>query len=65
MYKRQTEDYAIEDCPTWVDRAYPSDLIIQQYNWSGAYLSLIHISAPLYSVPAKGYPLNRVRGQGM
>ena len=20
-----------------VDRAYPSDLIIQQYNWSGAY----------------------------
>lgn len=33
----ETEDYAIEDCPTWVDRAYPSDLIIQQYNWSGAY----------------------------
>jgi hypothetical protein len=33
----ETADYAIEDCPTWVDRAYPSDLIIQQYNWSGAY----------------------------
>ena len=33
----ETEDYAIGDCPTWVDRAYPSDLIIQQYNWSGAY----------------------------
>ena len=33
----ETEDYAIADCPTWVDRAYPSDLIIQQYNWSGAY----------------------------
>ena len=33
----ETEDYAIEDCPTWVDRAYPSDLLIQQYNWSGAY----------------------------
>lgn len=33
----ETEDYAIEDCPAWVDRAYPSDLIIQQYNWSGAY----------------------------
>ena len=33
----ETEDYAIDDCPEWVDRAYPSDLIIQQYNWSGAY----------------------------
>ena len=33
----ETEDHAIEDCPTWVDRAYPSDLIIEQYNWSGAY----------------------------
>ena len=33
----ETEDYAIGDCPEWVDRAYPSDLIIQQYNWSGAY----------------------------
>ena len=33
----ETEDYAIEDCPTWVDRAYPADLLIEQYNWSGAY----------------------------
>ena len=33
----ETEDYAVEDVPTWVDRAYPSDLIIQQYNWSGMY----------------------------
>lgn len=33
----ETADYAIEDCPAWVDRAYPSDLIIEQYNWSGAY----------------------------
>ncbi|MDO4436987.1 MAG: Tat pathway signal sequence [Coriobacteriaceae bacterium] len=33
----ETKDYAIEDCPTWVDRAYPSDLLIEQYNWSGAY----------------------------
>ena len=33
----ETADYAIGDCPAWVDRAYPSDLIIQQYNWSGAY----------------------------
>lgn len=33
----ETEDYAVGDCPTWVDRAYPADLIIEQYNWSGAY----------------------------
>ena len=33
----ETEDYAIEDCPEWVDRAYPADLIVEQYNWSGAY----------------------------
>lgn len=33
----ETQDYAIEDCPQWVDRAYPSNLLIQQYNWSGLY----------------------------
>ena len=33
----ETEDYAVEECPTWVDRAYPADLLIEQYNWSGAY----------------------------
>ena len=33
----ETQDYALEDCPQWVDRAYPSDLIIKQYNWSGLY----------------------------
>ncbi len=33
----ETQDYAIEDCPQWVDRAYPSDLLIKQYNWSGLY----------------------------
>ena len=33
----ETKDYAIDDCPEWVDRAYPSDLIIEQYNWSGMY----------------------------
>ena len=32
-------DYAIEDCPSWVDRAYPSDLLLQQYNWYGKYLN--------------------------
>ena len=30
-------DLAIEDCPQWVDRAYPSEMLIQQYNWHGAY----------------------------
>ena len=33
----ETEDYALEDCPQWVDRAYPSDLIVEQYNWRGLY----------------------------
>lgn len=33
----ETQDYAIEDVPQWVDRAYPSNLLIQQYNWSGMY----------------------------
>ena len=35
----ETQDYAIGDCPQWVDRAYPSDLLITQYNWSGLYLN--------------------------
>ena len=30
-------DLALEDCPVWVDRVFPADLLIQQYNWSGAY----------------------------
>ena len=33
----ETQDYAVEDCPSWVDRAYPSDLLVQQYNWIGMY----------------------------
>ena len=33
----ETQDYPIEECPQWVDRAYPSDLLITQYNWSGLY----------------------------
>lgn len=33
----ETQDYAVDDVPQWVDRAYPSDLLIRQYNWSGAY----------------------------
>ena len=30
-------DYDIKDCPAWVDRAYPAELLIEQYNWSGMY----------------------------
>lgn len=30
-------DLAIGEVPEWVDRAYPADLLIEQYNWSGAY----------------------------
>ncbi len=33
----ECQDLAIGDCPQWVDRAYPSDLLIEQYNWHGAY----------------------------
>ena len=35
----ECQDYAIEDVPSWVDRAYPTDLLIQQYNWSGRYIN--------------------------
>ena len=30
-------DLAIDEVPQWVDRAYPAELLIQQYNWSGKY----------------------------
>ncbi len=33
----ETQDYALEDCPQWVDRAYPSDLVVEQFNWRGLY----------------------------
>lgn len=33
----ETQDLAIEDVPQWVDRAYPASLLIEQYNWYGAY----------------------------
>ncbi|MCL1797988.1 MAG: YcfL family protein [Eggerthellaceae bacterium] len=32
-------DIPVEECPQWVDRVYPPELLIQQYNWSGAYMS--------------------------
>ncbi len=33
----ECQDLAIEDCPQWVDRAYPAELLVQQYNWYGSY----------------------------
>lgn len=33
----ECQDLAIDEVPQWVDRAYPADLLIQQYNWSGAF----------------------------
>lgn len=32
----ECEDYPIEEVPQWVDRAYPSELLIRQYNWYGS-----------------------------
>lgn len=31
----ETTEYKIEDCPQWVDRAYPSDLLLELYNYHG------------------------------
>ncbi|OUO86655.1 Tat pathway signal sequence [Gordonibacter sp. An230] len=33
----ECQDLAIEDVPQWVDHAYPTDLLLEQYNWSGKY----------------------------
>ncbi|MCD8317061.1 MAG: Tat pathway signal sequence, partial [Eggerthellaceae bacterium] len=33
----ETQDLAVEDCPEWVDRVYPAELLIKQYNWYGSY----------------------------
>jgi hypothetical protein len=33
------QDLAIKDCPSWVDRVFPAELLIEQYNWFGAYRS--------------------------
>ncbi len=33
----ECQDLDIADVPQWVDRAYPAELLIQQYNWSGKY----------------------------
>lgn len=31
----ETQDLAIDEVPQWIDRAYPAELLIEQYNWSG------------------------------
>ncbi|MEA5019385.1 MAG: Tat pathway signal sequence [Gordonibacter sp.] len=33
----ETQDLSIDEVPQWVDRAYPAELLIEQYNWSGKY----------------------------
>jgi len=36
-YSGECLDLPIEQCPDWVDRTYPTDLLLQQFNWYGAY----------------------------
>ncbi len=33
----ETQDLSLEECPEWVDRVFPAELLIKQYNWWGAY----------------------------
>ena len=33
----ECQDLAVDDVPEWVDRVYPANLLIQQYNWYGSY----------------------------
>ena len=33
----ETTKVPVEDCPTWADRVYPPELIIQQLDWNGRY----------------------------
>lgn len=33
----ETQDLSLEECPEWVDRVFPAELLIQQYNWWGSY----------------------------
>lgn len=35
----EMQEIAVGDVPQWIDRVYPAELLIQQYNWSGAYKS--------------------------
>ncbi len=33
----ECQELSLEDVPQWVDRVYPAELLIRQYNWSGRY----------------------------
>ena len=33
----ECQELSLEDVPQWVDRVYPAELLLRQYNWSGAY----------------------------
>ncbi|WP_165062963.1 MULTISPECIES: Tat pathway signal sequence [unclassified Adlercreutzia] len=33
----ECSEMAVEDVPQWVDRVFPAELLIEQYNWYGAY----------------------------
>ncbi len=35
----ECQELSLADVPQWVDRVYPADLLVRQYNWSGAYKS--------------------------
>jgi hypothetical protein len=35
----ELQDIAVEECPSWVDRVFPAELLIEQYNWFGSYQS--------------------------
>ncbi len=33
----ECQELSLEEVPQWVDRVYPAELLLRQYNWSGAY----------------------------
>ncbi len=33
----ECQELSLDEVPQWVDRVYPADLLIRQYNWSGRY----------------------------
>ncbi len=35
----ECKDYKIEDCPAWVDRAYPAELLVELYNYHGTLIN--------------------------
>lgn len=35
----ECQDYALEDCPSWIDRANPADLLIRLYNYHGTLIN--------------------------